>query len=68
MSKVVYTPKPGNNEPNSAFRQTAHERFDGLLDQAEAVQLYGVVGIQAHFEAGQITHVSRKIEGSDKHG
>jgi len=37
-----------------------------LVEQAEAEGFYGVVSIEATFEAGRINTIRRRIDGTDK--
>lgn len=51
---------------NVAMLRRAYERLGELIGQAEDGNLYGTVGIEVQFEAGRITTVRRRIDGTDK--
>ena len=48
------------------MRSKSHQRLNALTDRAEADSFYGVVGVEVTFEAGRITTVRHRIEGTDK--
>ncbi len=51
---------------NETYRQQAHARLDGLIEQAEAELLTGMVEIIADFQRGKITVIRRILNATDK--
>jgi len=58
--------KAGRSEHNRSLLARAHQRMNELVEQAEAEGFYGVVSIEATFEAGRINTIRRRIDGTDK--
>ncbi|MFA6793768.1 MAG: hypothetical protein WCS29_07865 [Candidatus Neomarinimicrobiota bacterium] len=63
---VIQLPMRGRSEVNRQLCHTAHRRLQTLLEEAENVNLYGLVSIEVGFENGRITTVRRRIDGTDK--
>lgn len=50
----------------NAMRRRAHDTLNELMDRAESGQQYGHIGIDVHFEAGEITLVDKRIRETDR--
>lgn len=61
------TPKQASRaEHNGGLRARAHARLDQLVEDAERGDFYGTVAVEVQMEAGRITYVRRKIDGTDR--
>lgn len=63
---IIQLPTHGRSEVNRQLCHTAHRRLQGLVEEAEENNLYGLVSIEVGFENGRITTVRRRIDGTDK--
>lgn len=66
MVAKVLTSAEQLRQNNKRLRQTAHERLDALIDDAEREQLYGQVNLEITFQSGEIKLVRRHKDGTDK--